>query len=391
MEIRVYVFKRGGRSNYVCQWTDPITGKTKMKSAGTAIRREADRFAARLEETLKAGRVVDPMSTLWAVLADRYENEPLSSRARATLYKFKAVRSWVEKCINPKLARSLDASEVSKLQSHMRTAGLEEATIRSSLQALRACLRWGKRLGLLADSPFIDMPERCNKAKGRPVEFTEFLKMLDCVIDVVGEPHMERMKFLLCGLWLSGLRLDEALRLTWQPTLDGFYLQRDGEAWRIKIEANADKSTEERLLPLAGDFVAFLGEVPEADQHDFVFNPTVDGQLTERMRMDTCSKVISRIGRKAGIIVAQHPPKPGTKEPRIKYASAHDLRRSFATRWADELTEEQLKDLMRHKCISTTNNFYAIHRARKAEKELQAAMLNKTDTSSDILQFRKPA
>lgn len=41
-----------------------------------------------------------------------------------------------------------------------------------------------------------------------------------------------------------------------------------------------------------------------------------------------------------------------------KYASAHDLRRAFGTRWAKKVMPAVLKRLMRHASISTTMAFY---------------------------------
>ncbi|MES2788315.1 MAG: site-specific integrase [Planctomycetota bacterium] len=392
MTVKVYVIKREDRRNYVCQWEDPITGITKMKSAGTANRREADKFAGSLESAINEDRVVDPLTTPWSVLADRYENEVMKGRAVKTLAKFKAVRGWVERIINPKLARSVDDSEVSKLQGKMRDEGLAEATIKSNLTALQACLNWGKDIvKLITKVPAIMMPTRVGEMKGRALETTEFIGMLNAIPKVIGAQHVEGFHFLLVGLWLSGLRLDEALRLTWRPTADGISVEFDDGVPKIRIEANADKSTEQRLLPVAPDFRMFLCAVPEEQREGHVFNPRVDRMKTDRLRMDTCSKLISRLGEEAGIVVAEYPPLPGETEIRIKYASAHDLRRSFGTRWSDELTDEQLQIFMRHKDIETTRKYYAKKNLKKVEDSITEAMHKFSDTSSDILQLRRPA
>ena len=41
-----------------------------------------------------------------------------------------------------------------------------------------------------------------------------------------------------------------------------------------------------------------------------------------------------------------------------KWASAHDLRRSFGERWAGRLLPQQLMELMRHESLTTTLTFY---------------------------------
>ncbi len=42
-----------------------------------------------------------------------------------------------------------------------------------------------------------------------------------------------------------------------------------------------------------------------------------------------------------------------------KFASAHDLRRSFGTRWAKRVMPAVLQKLMRHSAIETTLRYYA--------------------------------
>jgi integrase len=64
--------------------------------------------------------------------------------------------------------------------------------------------------------------------------------------------------------------------------------------------------------------------------------------------------LVSRIGKKAGVRVYVDPKDP----QRVKYASAHDLRRAFGERWAARIMPAQLKELMRHESIETTLRYY---------------------------------
>ncbi len=70
------------------------------------------------------------------------------------------------------------------------------------------------------------------------------------------------------------------------------------------------------------------------------------------MRSDTVSDVIVEIGKAAGIKVLTN------AAGRIKYASAHDLRRAFGTRWAKRVMPAVLQQLMRHDDIATTMTYY---------------------------------
>jgi integrase len=50
---------------------------------------------------------------------------------------------------------------------------------------------------------------------------------------------------------------------------------------------------------------------------------------------------------------------------KVKFASAHDLRRSFGERWSSRVMPQVLQELMRHESIDTTMKFYV---GRNAER-----------------------
>ena len=67
------------------------------------------------------------------------------------------------------------------------------------------------------------------------------------------------------------------------------------------------------------------------------------------MTANSVGRVISTIGRKAGIVV---------DKGKDKFATAHDLRRSFGTRWSKRVKCAVLQKLMRHADIKTTMDYY---------------------------------
>ena len=77
--------------------------------------------------------------------------------------------------------------------------------------------------------------------------------------------------------------------------------------------------------------------------------------------------MISRIGKKAGVVV---------NKADGKFASAHDLRRSFGTRWAKRVMPAVLKRLMRHAAIQTTMSFYVDLDAAEVADQLWASYGN---------------
>ena len=62
--------------------------------------------------------------------------------------------------------------------------------------------------------------------------------------------------------------------------------------------------------------------------------------------------VISAIGKAGGVKVNTSP------SGKVKFASAHDLRRSFGERWSTKVMPQVLMVLMRHENIETTMRYY---------------------------------
>ena len=98
---------------------------------------------------------------------------------------------------------------------------------------------------------------------------------------------------------------------------------------------------------MAPEFAELLQSVPEAQRTGYVFNPL--GKPGKRVGSNYASSVISNIGKLADVVV--------NKES-DKYASAHDLRRSFGQRWASRVMPQVLMELMRHESIETTLRYY---------------------------------
>jgi integrase len=88
--------------------------------------------------------------------------------------------------------------------------------------------------------------------------------------------------------------------------------------------------------------------------------------------------VVSEIGELAGVKVRNDA--DGT----VKFASAHDLRRSFATRWAPKVKPATLQLLMRHSNIETTLRYYVDQDADDVAGELWGAFGNTSGNNSRI-------
>ena len=108
----------------------------------------------------------------------------------------------------------------------------------------------------------------------------------------------------------------------------------------------------DRRLPLTPDFADFLLATPEAERHGPLFRPLMPSGW--RANDERAGRMVSLIGELAGVVVHTH-----AKTGKVKYASAHDLRRSFGTRMAKAgVSQEALQKMMRHASYQTTQAFY---------------------------------
>lgn len=370
MAIRVTLKNPTKRKFFLAQWQDPVTGLVKTRSTKTSVKRDALKFAGKLEAELNAGTFRDPLRTTWRELVDRYVGEVSPSKARATQYKMEAMDQHMRDLVNPHLVSSITASEISTFTKKLRKLPLEEATIHGHLRELRKLLRWGVKMELVARMPHIEFPTVIASAKGRAITGEEFDRFLQAVPKIITVPEfVPGWEFLARGLWWSGLRIEEAMLMEWDN--DEFLRPWfDGRRPQFRIEAIGEKGRQFRFLPMAPEFADMLQQIPEAERRGFVFNPwtrppkSVHGPVKGRHRPSTnhVSRTLAKIGTEAKITVTKS-----------KDASAHDFRRSFGTRWAKKVPTLVLMEMMRHDDIETTQAYYLTHNADETADTIWAA------------------
>ena len=165
----------------------------------------------------------------------------------------------------------------------------------------------------------------------------------------------------------SGLRLAESLELRWDEW-NGLYVDLSAGRPMLRIPAEMEKGAQDRLLPMAPEFAEFLLATPERERAGYVFRPKGQRVVVHgRLPAADVGKSVSRIGRAAAIIVGKG------RGGKSKYASAHDLRRSFGERWASRVMPAVLMELMRHESIDTTLKFYVGRDAQRTAEILWEA------------------
>ena len=381
----VTLVRRADRAGWYMQYRDPETGRKVRRATGTDNKREAERMAGKWEEEIREGKDKRYGRIPWDEFRQRYEDEVLPGLAQNTADKVATVFNTIETRIAPRRLCDLTSERLGKYQQAMREAGRSENTIKGHLAHLRSSLAWAVDVQLL---PAIPKMPKCPRAKstrimkGRPITGEEFDRMLSKVeagllaANEPGRPSTskthrsdgakeERQKrraeavahaiasweFLLRGLWWSGLRLQESLELHWtdesKPRVDMTYRHP-----MLRIVAEQEKGHKDRLLPIAPEFAQFLEAIPAEKRIGCIFNPKPirANKAGERLGQQQVGRMIGQIGKAAGVKVSD-----GEK---VKFATAHDLRRSFGTRWAARVMPQVLMELMRHESIETTLRYY---------------------------------
>ena len=372
-----------GRKYLSMYYVDPVTGKTKRRSTKTSNRKEAERVAARWEHELNTEGTHINTRITWAEFRDRYDVEKLAAMAPKTADAADAVFNHLERIISPQYLRSLTEAVLSRFQAELRREGMKETTIAAHLGHLRAALNWAHQQKLIPRVPHINMPKQAKGRKfmrGRPITTEEFERMLMAMPRIrkrCGDA-MDWERYLM-GLWLSGLRLAESIEASWDDDAP-FYVDLNGRYPRFRIYAEAQKGRRDQYLPMTPDFAQFLLQTPVDERQGKIF-PLRNHWTGELLSEKSVGRIVTKIGKAANVIVDQ---------ATTKYASAHDLRRAFGTRWAARVKPATLKELMRHRHIETTMKYYVDQDADDVAAQLWATFGSTESVTHSILTNQFP-
>jgi integrase len=380
--VKVYVIDNGAGCYYM-QYKDPFTGKRHTRSTKQKKKSEAAKKAGQWEKELNEGQFKARSRVTWAELRQQFEaSSAFDELAESSQRKFYTAFTLFEELLTPDRLILLTTARLNLLVTKLRDRGLAPFTIKGYLSLIRRALHWGRENGLLAEVPRFVMPRRAKGSKfmkGRPITVGEYDGMLAVIPKVVRASHVPKWQRLLEGLWLSGLRLGEAVNLWWDR-LDRNHVVLSGQYPMLHFQSEHQKNRTEQLTPITPDFAAFLLKTPKDERTGRVFEMGCRG-------IPTISNIISKIGEKARVVVrgateddAEDDTEDGAKKANVKYASAHDFRRAFGTRWALKVMPQVLMELMRHTDLKTTQRFYV---GRDAQSTAQAvwASVNSSDNN----------
>lgn len=326
--MRVRVRERPDRQNLQLVYTDPMTGRSKTRSAGTSDWKAAERAAAKWEAELDSGGGF--AATSWDVFRTRFEDEYLPEKRPSTRREYMTALNHFEAVIgSPRDVNAINASVVSRFRAELRKRVASEETVKKILRHLRAALNWAGQIEMIARPPTIKIKTLKKSLRGRPITVFEFVRMYH-------QAESDQWRDLMLAIWLSGLRLEEAMRLSFSPPVQ---LDLDQKYPRIRFQVEGHKAARDELVPLTPAMTRFVRR----------FTDRTDGPLFPvPVLLNEVSARISDYGEAAGVRVSP-----------TKFASAQDMRRSFGSRWALRVHPFVLKQMMRHRSLETTLAYYA--------------------------------
>jgi integrase len=387
-QIKVYVVDIG-RKYFALRWKDPETGEVHQESSRRTKHREALAKALDREKELNSGHYSDNGTIPWADFREQVTTAILSGVAVRTKEKIDGVLNVMEEFRTPRVLADVTGRYLSEYVAWLRQNGRAESTIRSHLRHIKATLRWAVDTKYIRSVPAIPPTPRASKRKlmkGRPLTEAEFARFLAAIPGKVNAGHEANWEHMARGLWLTGLRLEESMRLSWDTSHPFHVIVDSAGRAQLRIPDWAEKGHEDRLFPLTPDAVEFLLSTPESERSGWVFNPTFTGHRNGRHERYKSSReagrVFSAVGESARIIV--HTAKGGQQ----KHASAHDLRRSFGDRWSRIVRPITLMELMRHASLETTMAYYVEDNVKSTQDEIYRAWERRNaersgDTSGD--------
>jgi integrase len=363
--IKVYVTSEGDRRQLRMYYRDPLTGRMIRRSAGTTRMAEAQREAARWEDEINANRQ-NYGGLTWEEFRAKFTDEHLAGKSQNTQSNFcHALNRFERDCGLPVDIREITGTVLSSWQRKLAASGLSPASVASNLRCMKVALNWATKIGLLQTAPRVMMPVG-SSSRGRPVTLLEFVRFLRAVPVAFSECPDNALR-LSKGLWLSGLRLDEALRLSWPDGVgqgDPIVHLAGFRYPCIQWPVGSHKARKADLTPIPPDLTRFLAR--ESNRIGRVFPMPLAPK--------TIGKRLSHAGRLAKVRVSNS-----------KFLSAHDLRRTFGNRWALRVHPLVLRAMMRHTSMETTLRYYVDLRLDQLGEALWGGSQTGSQTQTELL------
>ncbi|MCZ6735688.1 MAG: site-specific integrase, partial [Planctomycetota bacterium] len=267
--------------------------------------------------------------------------------------------------------RRIDHAAVGRIKRHLADRNLAPATICKVIRFLQGAFSRGRKLRLVTANPFdgVQLP----KLQAKPVH-TYKPHEIDAMIEVAPDLWWEAL--IRLG-YTSGLRFGEMLNLTWSD------VDLDGETVTVQAKRAGTFKVGDRSYPV-------LGWTSKSYHDRTVPIPTETMIVLQRLKAKAGGSVyvflsLARLGQiaalmdrhggrlRAGYNLAQNSKRrwariqdaaaarlsEGQAEPyRWERRTMHDLRRSYGSVMAHHVPIHELRSLLGHSNIRTTERYY---------------------------------
>lgn len=347
------------RDGWVLKWREGRSARQRNCHGKTQRARETER--RKLEESLNATREDASWQEFWEL----YFHDHLSHRSDSHKAKSKMMHRRVRAASGRKDLRCRDISRhlILQIQSDMQSADVEQSTTNSSMATLWAMISWGQDNELIPD---FSRPRRrvgkrekqTSKSRGRALTDAEVDRLVDAIPGCV-KSFEDSDEFIRAVhvMRLTGMRLSEAWWLSWTPQPGAHYVVDLGSESASIEFSDVQKSGISSTVPMTNEAIAYFRRIGNPFLLD-ESNPWIcrtTGAKGPHKTPGRLGRVIAAAGKSAGIVVKTFHKSTGEK---IKYASAHDLRRTFATNLQRDLSYAERRVLTRHADIKTLMDHY---------------------------------
>ena len=176
----------------------------------------------------------------------------------------------------------------------------------------------------------------------------EYERMLSAAKKAVPSEDLKDWQFLMNAMWLSGIRLSEAMQLTWSRTGVVAIIERRPGIFCLSFKPEGQKNNKRQIIPCIPEMSDLLNSVPKSERTGFAINVLQDEQPGPRKVK--VREVIKSISKAASVSLT-----PGVED----WAKPHDYRRSFVTKQVlDGVSPFLLQKVARHENIQTTLKYY---------------------------------
>lgn len=339
----------GGKEVWVASWYLPNGKRRTVRLSGVTSKDEAE-TEYRMRHSPAHERYEPALDSI-EVARRSFKRQVLVALKPATQYVYRRMFGLLF-LAGITSTHDIRADRMRDLIDVLLKTGIAASTQHKLLRAARSFFGWAKTSGYIDAVPTMQMPKVRRKSKGRPLTEAEFHLMLAATDTVYARrpERAESCKRLLWGLWEGGLRISEMV-VSWD---DRFAFHVDWTSHKRPVFVmpdQFDKTGQDRIFPMTPEFWELISQTPAEERHGPVFRVRPVWRNHECLTPAKASALIARIGEMAGVIVSKTP-------KGVKFASAHDLRRSFGLRWSQRVNQMQLMALMRHSDPSVTAIYY---------------------------------